>query len=116
MAAGASGGENSHKSWNLFSAHDWNHDYDCEGDRPEPRGTSNYFHYFGPPTINPTAYILDSSGKRTPNFYKKMKIGSTTYMILSLELFPRSSIVLGEQIDFELCRPGDRCHACVSFE
>jgi hypothetical protein len=70
-----------------------NHDYDCEGDRPEPRGTSNYFHYFGPPTINPTAYILDSSGKRTPNFYKKMKIGSTTYMILSLELFPRSSIV-----------------------
>ena len=70
-----------------------NHDYDCEGDRPEPRGTSNYFHYFGPPTINPTAYILDSSGKRTPNFYKKMKIGSTTYMILSLELFPRASIV-----------------------
>jgi hypothetical protein len=70
-----------------------NHDYDCEGDRPEPRGTSNYFHYFGPPTINPTAYILDSSGRRTPNFYKKMKIGSTNYMILSLELFPRSSIV-----------------------
>jgi len=70
-----------------------NHDYDCEGDRPEPRGTSNYFHYFGPSLINPTAYILDSSGKRTPNFYKKMKIGSTTYMILSLELFPRSSIV-----------------------
>lgn len=70
-----------------------NHDYDCEGDRPEPRGTSNYFHYFGPPIINPTAYILDSSGKRTPNFYKKMKIGSTNYMILSLELFPRASIV-----------------------
>jgi hypothetical protein len=70
-----------------------NHDYDCEGDRPEPRGTSNYFHYFGPPTINPTAYILDSSGKRTPNFYKTMKIGSTSYMILSLELFPRSAIV-----------------------
>ena len=70
-----------------------NHDYDCEGDRPEPRGTTNYFHYFGPSLIKPTAYILDSSGKRTPNFYKTMKIGSTTYMVLSLELFPRSSIV-----------------------
>jgi len=70
-----------------------NHDYDCEADRPQPRGTTNYFHYFSPPTVNPTAYILDSSGNRTPNFYKTMTIGSTTYMILSLELFPRSSIV-----------------------
>jgi hypothetical protein len=71
-----------------------NHDYDCEADRPQPRGTTNYFHYFSPPTVNPTAYILDSSGNRTPNFYKTIKIGSTTYMILSLEFFPESSIVL----------------------
>jgi hypothetical protein len=70
-----------------------NHDYDCEGDRPQPRGTTNYFRYFGPPTVNPTAYILDSSGHRTPNFYKIMNIGSTSYMMLSLELFPRSSVV-----------------------
>lgn len=70
-----------------------NHDYDCEADRPQPRSTTNYFHYFGPPTVNPTAYVLDSSGNRTPNFYKVMTIGSTSYMILSLELFPRSSIV-----------------------
>lgn len=70
-----------------------NHDYDCEADRPQPRSTTNYFHYFGPPVITPTAYILDSSGKRTPNFYRIMKIGSTNYMILSLELFPQSSIV-----------------------
>ncbi len=70
-----------------------NHDYDCEADRPQPRGTSNYFHYLSPPTVNPTAYFLDSAGNRTPNFYKTMTIGSTTYMILSLELFPRSSIV-----------------------
>ncbi len=70
-----------------------NHDYDCEADRPQPRSTTNYFHYFGPPVLNPPAYILDSSGKRTPNFYKTMKIGSTSYMILSLELFPQSSIV-----------------------
>jgi hypothetical protein len=70
-----------------------NHDYDCEADRPQPRGTTNYFHYFGPPGINPTAYILDSAGNRTPNFYRTMKIGSTSYMILSLELFPQSSIV-----------------------
>ncbi len=70
-----------------------NHDYDCEADRPQPRGTTNYFHYFGPPILNPTAYILDSSGNRTPNFYKTMKIGSTSYMMLSLELFPRSPIV-----------------------
>jgi len=70
-----------------------NHDYDCEADRPQPRSTTNYFHYFGPPVLSPTAYILDSSGNRTPNFYKTMKIGSTSYMILSLELFPQSSIV-----------------------
>src|SRR6266404_9741529 len=70
-----------------------NHDYDCEADRPQPRGTTNYFHYFSPPTVNPTAYILDSSGNRTPNFYKITTIGSTNYMVLSLELFPRSSIV-----------------------
>jgi hypothetical protein len=70
-----------------------NHDYDCQADRPQPRTTTNYFRYFGPPVLNPTAYILDSAGNRTPNFYKTMKIGSTTYMILSLELFPRSSIV-----------------------
>src|SRR5438067_2033428 len=38
-----------------------NHDYDCEADRPQPRGTSNYFHYFSPPLVNPTAYILDST-------------------------------------------------------
>jgi hypothetical protein len=68
-----------------------NHDYDCEADRPQPRGTTNYFHYFSPPVVNPTAYILDSSGNRTPNFYKIMKIGSTNYMILSLELFPQNS-------------------------
>src|SRR5260370_36624441 len=70
-----------------------NHDYDCQTDRPQPRSATNYFHYFGRPVLNPTAYILDSSGNRTPNFYKTMKIGSTTYMILSLELFPQSSIL-----------------------
>lgn len=70
-----------------------NHDYDCEADRPQPRGTTNYFHYFGPATIKPTAYITDSSGNATPNFYKTLKIGSTTYMVLSLELFPRASMV-----------------------
>jgi hypothetical protein len=70
-----------------------NHDYDCQADRPQPRSTTNYFHYFSPPTVNPTAYILDSSGSQTPNFYKIMTIGSTNYMVLSLELFPRSSIV-----------------------
>src|SRR5947207_2378072 len=70
-----------------------NHDYDCEADRPQPRGTTNYFHYFGTGTVHPTAYILDESGNRTPNFYKIMTIGSTSYMILSLELFPRGSIL-----------------------
>jgi hypothetical protein len=70
-----------------------NHDYDCQADRPQPRSTTNYFHYLSPPVVNPTAYILDSAGNRTPNFYKTMTIGSTNYMILSLEFFPRSSIV-----------------------
>ena len=70
-----------------------NHDYDCQADRPQPRGTTNYFRYFGPPFLNPTAYILDSSGNRTPNFYTITKVGSINYMILSLELFPRSWVV-----------------------
>jgi hypothetical protein len=70
-----------------------NHDYDCEADRPQPRSTTNYFHYLGNLALGPTAYILDSSGNRTPNFYKIMKIGSTNYMILSLELFPQSWVV-----------------------
>lgn len=70
-----------------------NHDYDCEADRPEPRGTTNYFRYFGNLSVAPTAYILDSAGNRTPNFYKIMNFGSTQYMILSLELFPRSWVV-----------------------
>jgi hypothetical protein len=70
-----------------------NHDYDCEADRPEPRSTTNYFHYFGKLAQAPTGYILDTAGNRTPNFYKKLTIGSTTYMLLSLELFPRSSII-----------------------
>lgn len=70
-----------------------NHDYDCEADRPQPRSATNYFRYFGPPTINPTGYIYDWSGQRTPSFYKIMKIGSTNYMILSLELFPRDSVL-----------------------
>ena len=70
-----------------------NHDYDCEADRPQPRSTSNYFHYLGNLALSPTAYFLDSSGNRTPNFYKIMKIGSTSYMILSLELFPQSWVV-----------------------
>jgi hypothetical protein len=70
-----------------------NHDYDCQADRPQPRSATNYFYYFGPPAFQPTGYILDSAGKRTPNFYQKIKMGSTTYMILSLELFPQSSIL-----------------------
>jgi hypothetical protein len=70
-----------------------NHDYDCEADRPQPRKTTNYFHYFGPPAFQPTAYILDSAGNRTPNFYQLVKTGSTTYMVLSLELFPQSYVV-----------------------
>jgi hypothetical protein len=70
-----------------------NHDYDCEADRPQPRSATNYFHYLGNLALGPTAYILDSSGNRTPNFYKIMKIGSTNYMILSLELFPQSWVV-----------------------
>ncbi|MGE5735443.1 MAG: Ig-like domain-containing protein [Acidobacteriota bacterium] len=70
-----------------------NHDYDCQADRPQPRIASNYFYYFGPPNFQPTAYILDAAGKRTPNFYRTVKIGSTTYMVLSLELFPQSSIL-----------------------
>jgi len=70
-----------------------NHDYDCEADRPQPRGTNNYFHYLGNLALSPTAYFLDSSGNRTPNFYKTMQIGSTNYMILSLELFPQSWVV-----------------------
>lgn len=70
-----------------------NHDYDCEADRPQPRSTTNYFHYFGALEIPPTAYITDAAGDRTPNFYKTISVGSTKYMILSLELFPQSSIV-----------------------
>lgn len=70
-----------------------NHDYDCQADRPQPRSATNYFYYFGPPNFQPTAYILDAAGKRTPNFYRTIKIGSTTYMILSLELFPQGSIL-----------------------
>jgi hypothetical protein len=70
-----------------------NHDYDCQADRPQPRSATNYFYYFGPQTVRPTAYILDSGGKPTPNFYQLTKIGSTTYMILCLELFPQNSIV-----------------------
>ena len=71
-----------------------NHDYDCQADRPQqPRGATNYFRYFGNLAMGPTAYILDSSGNRTPNFYKIMKIGSTNYMVLSLELFPRTWVV-----------------------
>jgi hypothetical protein len=70
-----------------------NHDYDCEADRPQPRTASNYFHYFGQLPQSPDGYIRDQSGNRTPNFYKTLTIGSTKYMILSLELFPRSSII-----------------------
>jgi len=70
-----------------------NHDYDCQADRPEPRSASNYFRYFGHLALPPTAYILDPYGNRTPNFYKIIQIGSTNYMILSLELFPRSWVV-----------------------
>lgn len=70
-----------------------NHDYDCEGDRPEPRSTTNYFHYFGNLSLPPTGYIPDSAGNRTPNFYKIMTIGSARYMFLSLELFPRPWVV-----------------------
>ncbi len=70
-----------------------NHDYDCEAVRPQPRSATNYFHYFGNLPLSPTAYILDQYGKRTPNFYKVMKIGSTNYMVLSLELFPRDWVV-----------------------
>jgi len=70
-----------------------NHDYDCEADRPEPRSTTNYRYHLGKLSPAPTAYILDSYGNRTPNFYKVMKIGSTNYMFLSLELFPQSWVV-----------------------
>ena len=70
-----------------------NHDYDCEADRPQPRTASNYFFHLGNLSLSPTAYFLDTSGKRTPNFYKIMTIGSTNYMILSLELFPESWVV-----------------------
>jgi len=70
-----------------------NHDYDCEADRPQPRSATNYFHYLGNLASPPTAYIKDSSGNRTPNFYKIMTIGSSSYMILSLEFFPRPSVV-----------------------
>ena len=70
-----------------------NHDYDCQADRPQPRSATNYFHYFPPSLIKPTGYISDWSGRRTPTFYKIMKIGSTRYMILSLELFPRLSVL-----------------------
>jgi hypothetical protein len=71
-----------------------NHDYDCQADRPQTRSATNYFHYFGnlPLNLSPT-YIRDQYGNRTPNFYKKMTIGSTTYMILSLEFFPRTWVV-----------------------
>jgi len=70
-----------------------NHDYDCEADRPQPRSASNYFRHFGKLGISPTAYILDQYGRRTPNFYKTMKIGSAKFMILSLELFPQNWVV-----------------------
>jgi hypothetical protein len=70
-----------------------NHDYDCQADRPQPRSATNYFRYFGNLALSPTAYIRDSQGNRTPNFYKVMKIGSANYMILSLELFPQSWVV-----------------------
>src|SRR6266496_872681 len=70
-----------------------NHDYDCEADRPQPRSATNYFRYFGSMGLSPTAYILDSAGNRTPNFYKTMKIGSSNFMILSLELFPQTWVV-----------------------
>jgi hypothetical protein len=67
-----------------------NHDYDCQAERPQPRGISNYFYYFGSTTLT---YIKDSNGNLTPSFYKKLTIGSTTYMVLSLEFFPRNVVV-----------------------
>jgi len=70
-----------------------NHDYDCEADRPQPRSTTNYRYRLGNLGLAPTAYILDSHGNRTPNFYKIVKIGSINYMFLSLELFPQSWVV-----------------------
>ena len=70
-----------------------NHDYDCEADRPQPRSVTNYLHYFGHLSPGPTAYISDAFGNRTPNFYKIITIGSTNYMVLSLELFPESWVV-----------------------
>lgn len=92
--------QNAQASINILNSHGiyyqptiGNHDYDCEGDRPEPRSTTNYFRHFGNLAIAPTAYILDSAGNRTPNFYKIMNMGSTKYMVLSLELFPRSWVV-----------------------
>ena len=70
-----------------------NHDYDCEADRPQPRSATNYRYRLGKLALPPTAYILDSHGNRTPNFYKVVKIGSINYMFLSLELFPQSWVV-----------------------
>ena len=92
--------QNAQASVNILNSHGiyfqptiGNHDYDCEADRPEPRSTTNYFLHFGNLSMPPTAYILDSAGNRTPNFYKIMSMGSTQYMVLSLELFPRSWVV-----------------------
>src|SRR5713101_9859817 len=93
-----------------------NHDYDCEADRPQPRGTTNYFHYFGLPVFNPTGYILDSSRNRTPNFYKTMTIGSTSYDLVSGIVSAALHCGSGQQPHLSLRRSGDCRHPCLFVE
>jgi hypothetical protein len=94
-----------------------NHDYDCEGDRPQPRSATNYFHYFGPPTINPTGYIFGFIRAPHSELLQDHEDGFNQLHGFVSGAFPQKfDLGGGEPTYFEFFRASNRGHTCLSFK
>jgi hypothetical protein len=76
-----------------------NHDYDCQADHgqghPQSRSTSNFDEHFGPSRYASKSWF--HGGRMNPasnaNFYNVVTLGGTAYLVMSLEFYPRDSVI-----------------------
>jgi hypothetical protein len=77
-----------------------NHDYDCQDDHttgiPQSRSTSNFDKYFGPSRYSGKSWFTNYGHFATnsnANFYNVFTVAGKTYLVLSLEFYPRNSVL-----------------------
>ncbi|MDP2983464.1 MAG: metallophosphoesterase, partial [Candidatus Latescibacter sp.] len=74
-----------------------NHDYNSLPDNLSSRDTTNWNSYFGISTFSGKSWYGGAYNNSTDNYWIKFDVGSHKYLVLALEVFPRSEVLTWAQ-------------------